>query len=188
MLLQKTQRFSSTTFRPVCCSSPGVTVWVCALPKAHTAVSHLFRWAAVPLLLLVILTAALLHRCCGWLPVMGALREIVPRLKPKECHMYLDGQQYICYVCVFLIPLRSRWRIFFCTLRTRQLVVLYCCTGCTRQRVGNRIYCTVVHTILILISHLLWASDLDLEYYWIWCFLRIVQMRRPNPIGLFNAT
>ena len=32
----------------------------------------------------------------GWLPVMGALREFVRRLKPKECHMYLDGQQYIC--------------------------------------------------------------------------------------------
>ena len=23
-------------------------------------------------------------------------------------------------------------------------------------------------------GHLLWASDLDLEYYWIWCFSRIV--------------
>ena len=24
------------------------------------------------------------------------------------------------------------------------------------------------------LGHLLWASDLDLEYYWIWCFSRIV--------------
>ena len=81
-------------------------MWGCAsLPKAHT-VSHLFRWAAVPLLLLVILTTntALLHQWMvdgGWLPVMGALREFVRRLKPKECHMYLDGQQYICKCCVF---------------------------------------------------------------------------------------
>ena len=32
---------------------------------------------------------------------MGALREFVRRLKPKECHMYLNGQQYICYCCDF---------------------------------------------------------------------------------------
>ena len=62
--------------------------------------------------------------CCtsGWLPVLGALREFVRRLKTKECDVYLDGRQYICYCCVFLIPLRHRWRILFCTLRTRQLV------------------------------------------------------------------
>ena len=36
-------------------------MWICALPEAHT-VSHLSRWAAVSLLLLVILIAALLHR------------------------------------------------------------------------------------------------------------------------------
>ena len=27
------------------------------------------------------------------------------------------------------------------------------------------------------------VKRLDLEYYWIWCFSRIVQMRSPNPIG-----
>ena len=27
--------------------------------------------------------------------MMGALREFVRRLKPKECPMYLDGQHYI---------------------------------------------------------------------------------------------
>ena len=49
------------------CSSAGARVWVCAMPEAHTVVSHLFRWAAVTLLmyccwLFVILTTALLHR------------------------------------------------------------------------------------------------------------------------------
>ena len=99
----------------------GSSAGVCALPEAHT-VSHLFRWAAVPLLLLVIFT--IIPHCCtsGWLPVLGALREFVRRLKTKECDVYLDGRQYICYCCVFLIPLRHRWRILFCTLRTRQLV------------------------------------------------------------------
>ena len=73
-------------------------MWVCALPEAHI-VSHLFRWVAVPLVLLVIL----IPHCCtgGWLSVMGPLREFVRRLKPEECHMYLDGQQYICYCCFF---------------------------------------------------------------------------------------
>ena len=33
---------------------------------------------------------------------MGALQEFVRRLKPKECHVYLEGQQYICYFSVFL--------------------------------------------------------------------------------------
>ena len=59
---------------------------------------------------------------------MGALREFVRRLNPKEYHTDLDGQQYICYSFVFLIPLQHRWRIFFSTLRTRQLegtVLLY---------------------------------------------------------------
>ena len=33
---------------------------------------------------------------------------------------------------------------------------------------------TVFTTALMALGHLLWASDLDLEYYWIWCFSRIV--------------
>ena len=50
--------------------------------------------------LLVILTTALLHRGC--LPVIGALREFVRRLKPKECHMlYLDGQSTYVTVVFF---------------------------------------------------------------------------------------
>ena len=54
---------------------------------------------------------------------MGALlQEFTRRLKPKECHMFLDGQQYISYCCVFILPLGHRWRILFCTLRIRQLV------------------------------------------------------------------
>ena len=32
---------------------------------------------------------------------MGALREFVRHLKLKECHMYLDGQPYICLLCLF---------------------------------------------------------------------------------------
>ena len=42
---------------------------------------------------------------------MRALREygFVRRLEPTECHMYRDGQQYLCYCCVVLSPLRHRW-------------------------------------------------------------------------------
>ena len=42
------------------------------------------------------------YLCCtrGCLPVMGALREqecgFVRRLKPTECHVYLERQQYLC--------------------------------------------------------------------------------------------
>ena len=31
------------------------------------------------------------------------------RLKPTECHIYLDGQQYLCYCWFFQIQLRHRW-------------------------------------------------------------------------------
>ena len=43
------------------CSSAGARVWVCALPEADT-VSCLSRSTSIPLLLLVILNTALLHR------------------------------------------------------------------------------------------------------------------------------
>ena len=43
------------------CSSAGARVWVCALPEAHTTVSHLSRSAAELLLPLFILNTALLH-------------------------------------------------------------------------------------------------------------------------------
>ena len=54
---------------------------------------------------------------------MGALRIVVRRLKPKECRKYLDiRQQYICCCSFFLMPLRHRWKIYFGTLPTRQLI------------------------------------------------------------------
>ena len=45
------------------------------------------------------------------------------RLKPKECHIFLDGQQYIylLLLCFFNTIAASVESILF-TLRTRQLV------------------------------------------------------------------
>ena len=55
-------------------------------------------------------------------------------------------------------------------------------------RVRYRFRCLPIWAVFRSLGHLLWASDLDLEYCWIWCFLRIVQMRSPNPICLFYGT
>ena len=89
---------------------------VCALPEAYT-VSHLSRWAVVPLLLLAILISALLPG--GWLPVMGAQRKFVRRLKSKEDHMYLDGQQvHLLLLCFFNIIRAPVENIILCTAYT----------------------------------------------------------------------
>ena len=101
---------------------------VCALPETHT-VSHLSRWAVVPLLLLVILTIALLPG--GWLPVMGALWKFVRCLKSKECHMYLDGQQvHLLLLC------------FFNTIRAPVENIILCTAYTPARR-----YCTAVQVV-----------------------------------------
>ena len=85
---------------------------------------------------------------------MGTLREFVLRLKPKECNMYFDGQQYIYYCCVFLIqstiaaPVENI--LLYNAYTPARRYCVYCCTGCTRQRIGNRICCCTLGTTLLV--------------------------------------
>ena len=122
---------------------------------------HLSRWAAIPLLLLVILTTALLHR---WMAVgTGSSAGICVSPEAQRVpHVSRWAAVYICDCCVFLIPLRHQWRLLFYTLRVCVFLPIYsgrqaCCGHTSRghtERRSHRIYhppsfCTVLALIFI---------------------------------------
>ena len=108
--------------------------WLFWIPYLQRPVD-VCRWcAAVPHT-----TTRYLAAILQWGSSAGVRVWFMRRLKPTECHMYLDGQQYHCYRWLCWTPLLHRWT--YVSDGSSSEVRVWVCASPEARRVSHTVIC-----------------------------------------------